>query len=513
VKPGDVVEVLGTVRADSGSPLGKTIWLDGSLIPRTWKLPNPMVAITADGRQRIAVTGERAEQADTEDVEMTDAETEDAEAAAARARRQLARYAPKLELPDKNQVIEARISLASRPGLVAKIDKVGPDGIVELVPPSEKLDAESIAARLMMSKGDGLAMVGNHGEDPDGMRFLRVTIIDLGSAGSAKLKVGKSAVEKIKPGEQIVVFRIDGAAAADLKKAPEIADLEDFGSTPIDAPPWSVMLAASFNNLKQIGLGLYNFESAYGSLPPASLVGPDGRPWHSWRVMLLPMLDAQETFNAYKWDEPWDGPNNRKLLDRMPAVYADPAYFALTGERDEKYYTNYVAIRGEGMAFPALELMFDGKELPREFSPVGTTFEQFRDGTDRTLLVGHVGLERKIPWMKPEDIFVTEKLPRLGQPGSFDLLPYKTDQGAVAPFLRADGRAFGIRETIDARMLHSLMTIAGGEKVNWTSVPSIGSDGLRRPDLSGPTAPFLYLVRIGKETKARLVIEAAKKRK
>jgi hypothetical protein len=340
---------------------------------------------------------------------------------------------------------------------------------------------------------------------------LRVTVVEKPS-GSVKLKVGKSAVAKIKPGVEIMVIRIDGAAAAELKKAPEIADLEFLGATPIDEAPWKVLLGASFNNLRQIALGLLNFDTQYKSYPPGALLGPDGRPWHSWRVMILPMLDGQETFNAYRWDEPWDGPNNSKLLDRMPAVYADPAYFALTGKRDENYYTNYVAIRGEGMAFLGLDLLFDGKELPKNFISAGRTLDQFRDGTDKTLMVGHVGLERKIPWMKPEDILVTDKLPRLGRPGSFDLLPYKTDQGAVAPFLRADGMALGIRETIEERMLHSLLTIAGGEKVTWTSVPSIGSDKLRTPEDTGEGTPVLYIVRIGKETKARFVVEPAKKR-
>jgi predicted Zn finger-like uncharacterized protein len=472
----------------------------------------PEVAKNASPVPPVATRADGAEIAD-EDTEST--QTENAETATARARKQLARYAPKLQLPDKNQVIDARISLASRPGLVAKVDKVGPDGTVVLVSPGEEPDADVAfaAGSLTLSKGDGLAIVGDPNVDPDGMHFLRVAVVEVGKTRSAKLKVSKSALDKITPGDSMIVIRVDGAAAADLKKAPEIADLGYFGTTPIDGAPWKVLLGASFNNLKQIGLGLYNFESSYGSFPPAALIGPDGKPWHSWRVMLLPYVDAHATFDAYKWDEPWDGPNNSKLLDQMPAVYADPAYFALTGKRDEKYYTNYVAIRSEGMAFRGLDLMFDGKELPSEFVPAGTTLEQFRDGTDKTLMVGHVGPERKIPWMKPEDIVVTGKLPKLGQPGSFDLLPYKTDQGAVSPFLRADGRAFGIRDTIDERMLHSLMTIAGGEKIDWTSVPSIGSDRLRSPEESGEGIPVLYLVRIGKETKARLVMEPAKKRK
>ena len=42
---------------------------------------------------------------------------------------------------------------------------------------------------------------------------------------------------------------------------------------------------------------------------------------HSWRVLLLPYLDQLELYNAYRFDEPWDGPNNRLLADRMPRHY------------------------------------------------------------------------------------------------------------------------------------------------------------------------------------------------
>src|SRR5262249_30011978 len=154
-----------------------------------------------------------------------------------------------------------------------------------------------------------------------------------------------------------------------------------------------------------------------------------------------------------------------------------------------------------------------GKIRPDDLGAGGTTFQQFRDGTDATLVIGPVSPNRKIPWMKPEDIVVTDKLPKLGQPGSFDLLPYKTDLGSVAPFLRAEGRCFGILESIDGQMLRSLMTIAGGEKINWASVPSIGVEKLPRMDPEGESAPVLYVVRIRGETRVRSVQESVSKKK
>ena len=48
--------------------------------------------------------------------------------------------------------------------------------------------------------------------------------------------------------------------------------------------------------LNQIGLALHTYHDAYGSFPPAFVRGPDGRPWHSWRVLILPYLDSGRDF-------------------------------------------------------------------------------------------------------------------------------------------------------------------------------------------------------------------------
>ena len=42
------------------------------------------------------------------------------------------------------------------------------------------------------------------------------------------------------------------------------------------------------NNFKQIWLGLQNYHERYGSYPPAYVADQNGRPTHSWRVLLLP---------------------------------------------------------------------------------------------------------------------------------------------------------------------------------------------------------------------------------
>ena len=81
------------------------------------------------------------------------------------------------------------------------------------------------------------------------------------------------------------------------------------------------------NNLKQIGLAMANYCNAYGRFPPAVIADASGRPMHSWRLLLLPFLLSEEKalYSSYNFDQPWDGPDNIRLADRMPAVYRCPS--------------------------------------------------------------------------------------------------------------------------------------------------------------------------------------------
>ena len=45
------------------------------------------------------------------------------------------------------------------------------------------------------------------------------------------------------------------------------------------------------NHLKQLALAMHNYHDKYGSFPPAYIADKNGRPMHSWRVLLLPFLE------------------------------------------------------------------------------------------------------------------------------------------------------------------------------------------------------------------------------
>jgi len=138
------------------------------------------------------------------------------------------------------------------------------------------------------------------------------------------------------------------------------------------------------NNLRVIGLAMLQYESQYGSLPPAFVADKNGKPMHSWRVLILPFLERMDLYKRYNFDEPWDGPTNRKLLGQMP-----PQYHCISSDVPfEKRLTSYVVVVGKNTAFPGAKA--------RELS-------ELADGPARTLLVVeacHTGIN----WMEPRDL-------------------------------------------------------------------------------------------------------------
>jgi hypothetical protein len=214
------------------------------------------------------------------------------------------------------------------------------------------------------------------------------------------------------------------------------------------------------NNLKSIGLALHNYYDTYGSFPPPYLPDKEGRPMHSWRVLILPYLDQQALYEAYDFDEPWDGPNNRKLAESMPVCYACPAHDPATLAPG---HTCYHAVTGGETAW--------SEDQPR-------IFKDFPDGTSHTILV--LEGSHDIPWMAPidadlekgigllssaprnaphriEDFFVVKRLSRnvCLADGSTDSLDMPLDRElAQALLIRNDRRIEAMVEASETRRTH-----------------------------------------------------------
>ena len=74
------------------------------------------------------------------------------------------------------------------------------------------------------------------------------------------------------------------------------------------------------SNLTSIAIAMHRYHEKYGSLPPAYLSDANGKPMHSWRVLILEFIDTL-LFEKYSFSEPWNGPSNSRLSPMMPSIF------------------------------------------------------------------------------------------------------------------------------------------------------------------------------------------------
>ena len=105
-------------------------------------------------------------------------------------------------------------------------------------------------------------------------------------------------------------------------------DAPQAGTPPIRTAPETAIelrdsLVQSSENLRSIALAVRGYADAHGNPPPAVVRDRSGQPLYSWRVLVLPYLEnGEEVYRQFHLDEPWDSPSNKKLVARMPRVFA-----------------------------------------------------------------------------------------------------------------------------------------------------------------------------------------------
>ena len=103
------------------------------------------------------------------------------------------------------------------------------------------------------------------------------------------------------------------------------------------------------NNEKQIVLyAMHCYHDVCKSFPPAYTTDENGKPLHSWRVLVLPYLEEYELFKQIRLDEPWDSEYNRQFHDKMPRVYSCPTAWLRTRNTGKTSMTCYMRVVGTG---------------------------------------------------------------------------------------------------------------------------------------------------------------------
>jgi hypothetical protein len=164
--------------------------------------------------------------------------------------------------------------------------------------------------------------------------------------------------------------------------------------------------AQSAEKLKKIGLAIHDYAEASESRlelcvsgtnakgKPIKLVGE--KPLLSWRVAMLPFLGEVELYKQFKLDEPWDSEHNKKLIAKMPKIYASVSAKAPLG------HTFYQMVIGPHAMSPADADPREGIESRPNYC-----IASLPRGTSNIIAV--VEAAEPVIWTKPDDVSIPGK--------------------------------------------------------------------------------------------------------
>jgi prepilin-type N-terminal cleavage/methylation domain-containing protein len=154
----------------------------------------------------------------------------------------------------------------------------------------------------------------------------------------------------------------------------------------------SARRAACSNHLRQMGIGLVNYESARRAFPPGrdALSGRD----HAWSSFILPFIEEEKLASRMTYSLPWNDPRNVEMADEIIALYVCPSGIeSFAGKQD------YGGVLGAAVK------LSDDDELRPGWSHSGILYAtsqdaprpcragEVSDGLSRTLLVSE-GVDR-----------------------------------------------------------------------------------------------------------------------
>lgn len=145
----------------------------------------------------------------------------------------------------------------------------------------------------------------------------------------------------------------------------------------------------SQNNMKMIGLALHNYHDTYGEFPPAYVTDSQGKPLYSWRVLILPFIEAGDLYDQFDLDAAWDSPTNKPLISQMPEALTSPFFFKTRSQGKTPYLAVVDSQRGRTVLRPGPGRKFN--------------YQLKTDAIDQSVMViDDPG--RMVIWTKPDDI-------------------------------------------------------------------------------------------------------------
>lgn len=197
--------------------------------------------------------------------------------------------------------------------------------------------------------------------------------------------------------------------------------------------------AQSTNNLKQIGLGLWNYHESFGIFPPGGTFDAFGQPLHGWQTAILPFYECSPLYAGINFQIPWDDASNATSFRTRVSVYLNPAYPTPEATPQSDYAISHYAGNSRVLGSQGLAAI--------------------EDGLAQTIMAGEIA-HGFMPWGYPANW----RDPARGINRSSDGFGGPYPGGANVLF--ADGSVRFLKNTIDPRVLKALSTPAGGESLS-----------------------------------------------
>ncbi len=249
------------------------------------------------------------------------------------------------------------------------------------------------------------------------------------------------------------------------------------------------------NNLKQIGLALYNYESAFSTFPCGSTSIIDYGVWsanpaqyhlHSWASLILPQLDQANLYNQVNYNVSALDALNTTAASQKIAVYRCPSYVGQDYSQEPLYVAlspkyairNYVAIGSTTVG--NLWLKPDGVI----YALSKTRVADITDGTSSTVFVAETREPNAAVWIDGGTASLTSRryddanAPSYAAPDiAINYTPYYFAAGqgidcywaassqhtGGAHHLFGDGGVRFLSQYMNAAVYDALVTRAGGE--------------------------------------------------
>jgi len=193
------------------------------------------------------------------------------------------------------------------------------------------------------------------------------------------------------------------------------------------------------NNLKQIGMGMFNVADAGTGLVGPYTIDKSGKVQQglSFRVGLLPYVEQDMLYRRFDLTKAWDAPENAAAARTFVMTYAGPNAL---GQNDQ---TPFRVFYGGGALFEA-----DGKPV---------NFSKITDGSSNTIML--VTAVETVPWAKPQEFAYSKTTP---------LPPLALNGGTVKYLLlMADGSTRFVTPAISVTVLRQAIEKADGTVINW----------------------------------------------